>query len=267
MKYWIIIILSLQPFLAEAQRMDTVLAEKLLEKEIVFFVSRSDSEKFSALIDKADLQRSIGKYDKALAELERADKFTSAEKNKIMLKYEKMFNYFLSDQFSQCAGVEFTPEEAGKINKEREHFSMRFFSLNETMQWSKCKEELLNYCTVCDSNEVRQINLLPVTFDYINPEQCKRLSSFIPGLGIAKAEQPFKAATSFLLQAGFAVFTGYTFYTGYYVAGIVSGVFPLMKFHKGGNRLSAILAEEHNEKEKNKLRSLYTEEIKKVVHP
>jgi len=266
MKYWIITILSLQSFLAEAQKMDTVLAGKLLEKEVLFFVSQTDSEKYASLIDKAGLQRSHGNYEKALTELDRAEPFSSDEKRKTALKYEKMLNYFLSDQFSQCASVEFTSEEAARINKRKEYFSMRFFSLNETEQWSKCREELLTYCTSCDSNNIRQISSLPVTYDYINPEHCKKLSSFVPGLGIAQAGKPFKAATSVILQAGFAVFAGYNFYAGYYAMGIVSGVFPLMKFHKGGNRLSTRLAYDRNEKEKRKLKALYSEEIKKVVH-
>ena len=267
MKYWIITILSLQSFLAEAQRMDTLLAKELLQKEILYFVALSDSEKFYALLSKAELQKMNGKYENALAEPERAEKFSSDEKRKITLEYERMLNYFLSNQFSQCASMGFAGEEAEKINKQKEYFLMRFFSLNETGQWTRCKEELLNYCSSCDSSEVRQLMSLPVTYAYINPEQCRRSSSFIPGLGMAKAGKPFQAAGSLLLQVGFTFVAGYNFYAGYYAAGLASGIFPLLKLHKGGNRLSAILAEEQNEKEKGKLKILYSEKIKKVIHP
>ncbi|MFI5164331.1 MAG: hypothetical protein ACHQHP_03685 [Bacteroidia bacterium] len=267
MKYWIITILSLASFLAEGQTMDTLLAKKLLQKEILYFIASSDSEKFYVLLDKADLQKFNGKYENALAELERAEKFSSDGKRKIILQYERMLNYFLSNQFGQCASMEFAGEEVEKINKQQEYFLMKFFSLNETGQWSRCKEELLSYCSLCDSIEIRQLISLPVTYTYINPEQCRRLSSFIPGLGMVKAGKPFKAAVSLLLQAGFTFVAGYNFYAGYYAAGLASGVFPLLKLHKGGNRLSAILAEEQNEKEKQKLKILYSEAIKKIIHP
>ena len=153
------------------------------------------------------------------------------------------------------------------MNKQKEYFTMRMYALNETGAWVTCRDELLMLCAECDSAEKRNIASLPVEYDYVSPDQCRRLSAFLPGIGMVKAGKPLKGATSFLLQAGLALGTGYCFYTGYYVAGVVSGVFPLMKFHKGGNRFSAILAEDRNDREKQKLKTLYNEEIKKVIHP
>jgi len=263
MRYWVIIILSFLSCLAEAQKMDFAFTEKLLDKELDFFISKSDSEKIALLMDKADLYSSEKEYIKALSELERAERFSAFENS--LLKYKKMVNYFLSNQFSNCASVLLSPEEIKQVGKEKEYWMMRFFSLNETEQWSRCKEELLDYCSFCDSIQVREIHSLQERYDYISPEKCKRLSSFVPGLGMARAGKPFKGVTSFLLQAGMVAGVAYGFYTGYYIAGVVSGVFPLMKFYKGGSRLSGILADERNEKERKKLQKKYTEEIKTVI--
>lgn len=256
--------LSFLSCLAEAQKMDMPLAEKLLDKELAFFVARTDSERAVLLMDKAGLYNSKAEYQKALAELERADKFSSAGNSK--LKYEKMLNYFLSDQFSSCAAIRLSQEDVKILGKEKEYVMMRFFSLNAAGLWAACKEELLDYCSTCDSVEIKKIASLAVSYNYISPSKCRRLSDIVPGLGMVKAGKPFKGATSFLLQAGIVAGTAYCFSAGYIVTGIVSGVFPLMKFHQGGNRLSAILAEEHNEKERLKLKAQYSEEIEKVVH-
>ena len=265
MRYWIITALSFLSFLAEAQSADKQLAEKLLEREIAFFVSDSDQEKATLLMEKAALYTAKADYKKALYEIERAEEF--AGNDNAVLKYQRMLNCFLSDQYSRSAFVSLTKEELLRIGKEKEYFTMRFYSLNETGQWLQCRSELLSYCSMCDSIVTGRIKELPVSYDHVSPLRCRILSDIVPGLGMAKAGKPLKGVTSFLLQAGLALGTGYCFYSGYYVTGIASGFFPLLKFHKGGNRLSGILAEERNEKEKNKLKELYAEEIKKIIRP
>jgi hypothetical protein len=263
MRYWIIIALGFPGSIAEAQQMEGAFAEKLLNKEIAFFVSRSDSEKTALLMDKADLYNLHQDYAKALSELERAGRFSAFENSQ--LKYKKMLNYFLSNQFSNCAAIAVPQSELRSMGKEKEYFAMRFFSLNETEQWAQCKEELLDYCLLCDSAHRIEIACLNIHYDYISPEKCKRLSSFVPGLGMAEAGKPFKGTTSFLLQTGMVLGIAYGFYSGYYIAGVVSGIFPLMKFHSGGGRLSAALAEERNERGKRTLKETYTREIKKAL--
>jgi hypothetical protein len=243
--------------------MDFILAEKLLEKELAFFSSESDSEKADLLIEKADLYNSRQEFVFALSELERAENFSYGNNSK--LKYKKMLNYFFSNQFNSCASILISRDELKLMDKEKEYFSMRFFSLNEVERWDKCRAELLDYCAFCDSTQIRGIISLKMNYDYVDPEKYKRLSFFVPGLGMARVGKPVKGATSLLLQTGMVVGIAYGFYSGYYVASIVSGVFPLMKFHKGGSRFSAILAEDWNEKEKKKLIGKYAEEIKKVV--
>lgn len=264
MRYWIITVLSLPGFLAEAQKMDMPLAEKLLEKELAFFVSGSDTEKAAILFEKAGLHTANADYEKALSELDRAAAFVTSDDSR--LKYEQMLNYFLSGRFSRSAHIALSDQELLRIHKRSEYHTMRFTSLNENEQWEQCRSELLNYCSGCDSLQMRKIASLPILYPYISPLKCRILSGIVPGLGMAKAGKPLKGATSFLLQSGLAFGAGYCFYAGYYVAGTVSGIFPLLKFHKGGVRLSGLLADERNENEKLKLKALYAEQIKKVVH-
>jgi len=264
MRYWIITILSFLSFLAEAQKPNMLLAEKLLEKEYEFFVSVSDSEKVMLLMDKAHLYTVDGEYDHALFELERAQKISASDD--IRLQYEIMLNYFLSSRFNQSASMILPADDLVRIGRNQEYITMRLVSLNENRQWEACRSELLKACLGCDSTAQKGITDLRVLFNYTDPIKCQRLSQVVPGLGMVRAGKPRKGATSFLIQAGITLFTGYAFYTGYYVAGVVSGIFPLMKFHMGGGRLSATLAEEKNEKEREKLKTLYRLQIKKVVH-
>lgn len=264
MRYWIIILLNLPGFLAEAQRTDLSLAEKLLASEYLIYISASDTAKAALLLEKSEVYAGNSKYQQALAELDRAEKFGGQDNNS--LKYAKMFNSFMSGRFDLSASVIIPLAELQKLNKEKEYYSMRFVSLSETGRWDSCRAEMIRYCKDCDSSRVREISSLPSTYSYVDPGKCGKLSAFVPGAGMTKAGKPFKGATSLLIQAGLATFTGYAFFSGYYIAGVVSGVFPLLKFHKGGIRLSAILAEERNEKEKLKLQSQYSEQIKKVVY-
>jgi hypothetical protein len=264
MRYGIIIILSFLSCLAEAQKLDLRLADELLAQEFVFVTASSDSARSAALIAKAGLYTSAGKYENALTELERAAQFQIGREAE--RRYAQMLNYFLLGRFGQSLGIILSPEELLQIGRSREYYDMHFISLCEEKRWVQCKEELKSYCSICDSAEMDRIRKLPENINYVDPMKCSLLSGIVPGLGMAKAGKPFKGATSLVIQSGLVLGTAYCFYSGYWVTGIASGVFPLMKFHKGGKRLSAILAEDHNDREELKLKLLYEAEIKKVVY-
>jgi hypothetical protein len=109
------------------------------------------------------------------------------------------------------------------------------------------------------------IEKLPIFYNYISPEYCGRLSSVIPGLGEIEAGYPVKGATSFLIHSGLLFFTGYNYYYGFYLTGTISGGLPFLKFYGGGKRLSARLAEKHNETEKTNLKKQYSKIIGEVI--
>ncbi|HTA84328.1 MAG TPA: hypothetical protein VK783_15395 [Bacteroidia bacterium] len=263
MKYIIITILALLSTYSSAQQYDSLPA-KLLHQEMVYWQAQSDSVKFMALFTKAVLYKKSNKYNDALNELFRAEKFCAGKKNRDALQYETMLNYFLSGKYNTCSEIAFdsTPPAIYYNN----YILMKLYSLNETEKWSACKELMIQQCTVTDTLLCNRVKQLPIGYNYKNPEKCRRLSSILPGLGETYAGYPFKGFTSFILNAGFLVFTGYNIYTGYYVTGVISGFFPFIKFHAGGKRLSAILADEHNEKESGILKKKYWEDINSIAH-
>lgn len=265
MRFLIITTLILLTLSAKSENIDSLISEKLLEQEISFWTEENDSVKFFSLIDKAKIYQSKGLFEDALHELRRAGEYSRRGNQVSLLNYEKMLNYFLSNQYNNAGFITLQREETEQIHKSKEYQTMKLVSLNESGKWEKCKQELLNSCSECDSIEIVTIRELPTTYDFKNPEDCRRFSAFFPGMGQIKAGYPIKALTSFLIQSGLVFFIGYNFYAGFYLTGIVSGSIPLLKFYSGGKKLSAILAEEHNDKEIRKLKRTYSKVITSVT--
>jgi hypothetical protein len=263
MKYLIIIILALVVRQSKSQVSDS-LSVKLLHQEMIYWQAQSDSVRFSALLGKAKLNRNAGFYENAINELYRAEKYCVTIKQRSEMNYEKMFNYFLADQYASCS--EIILDSAAITSHYIEYITMRLYSMNETEKWERCKSELLRACNKDDTIKIKEITNLPISYNYKNPEKCRRMSGILPGLGEVYAGYPFKGFTSFVLNGGLLVFAGYNFYTSYYITGVISGIFPFIKVHRGGKRFSAILADEHNEIESEKLKKKYREEIASIIH-
>lgn len=265
MRYIIFILIIFTNIRVKAQTVDNIVADKLLHYEFVMWSSTADSIKFNALMAKAALYNGAELYNNALKELDRAGEYTSSGISKTELDYEKVKTYFLANRYSFASGILISVNDLDSINKKHEYVTMLLYSLNEEEKWKSCKSTMLDNCNDCDSATIKVIRELSEQYRYISPERCKKQSGFLPGLGQTMAGYPLKGATSFLLQAGLTTFLAYNIYTGFYVAGAVSGLMPLLKFHKGGKRLSAILAEKRNEKNSALLKHKYAQAIKLVV--
>ena len=258
MKYWSIIIFLSVSLLSSAQMTDS-LQQKLLNKELTFWQAQNDSVRFYALLGKARADRNAGLYRNALKELSRADDYCKTGSEKSELEYEKMINYFLSDRYAECGATEIDSNRAGEHYQE--FVTMKLYALNEVGKWQECKDAILKLCPLTDSTRINEIKQLPVSYKYKKPERARHMSAILPGLGEVYAGYPFKGLTSLVVNAAFLAFGGYNFYYSYYVTGAVAGVFPFLRFYSGGKRLSAILADRHNNIEAAKLKVKYREKI------
>jgi tetratricopeptide (TPR) repeat protein len=266
MKHLIIIVLKLVSISINAEQIaDTSLSSKLLSLELQFWKSTDDSTKMVILNDKISLYKSLNMYEQALKETARSEKYAPNQKSIAIINYNEMLFYFLMGKYDYARDIEITSVELAQINKQKEYALMKLESLNETEKWEQCKLELSKLSSISDSSQQFLIQKLPITYPYKNPEQCKRLSTFLPGLGEIKAGYPMKGVTSFVINAGLIAFTGYNFYGGFYLTGAVSGVLPFLKFYSGGKRLSERLAERHNLEEINKLKKQYTNIIQQSI--
>jgi len=264
MKYLIIILLTLISWSSKAQWIsDTAVTQKLLSLEMCFWKLTDDSSKAVVLLDKAELYKSVNMPEQALVELERTKKYSINPQLTLLIKYEKALNYFLAAKYNSSKEIILSSSELALIHKTGEYQLVRFQSLNESEEWDECKQELLAFCS--DTLKALQIQQLATVYNYKDPEKCRRLSTIIPGFGEIKAGYPMKGVTSFLIHSGLIFFTGYNFYYSFYLTGAISGGLPFLKFYDGGKRLSENLAEEHNQKEKNKLKKKYTEIINQVI--
>jgi hypothetical protein len=258
MKYLTFTTLLLASLLTKAQYSDS-LTKALLNAEFSFWQADNDSLRFMALLQKMNLYRYSEHYQQALTEADRAENYSYGNKEKAQLKYERMINSFLLDRYRYCSTQSFDSTEVSGHSKEIEY--MLLYSMDESENWSKCKNEMIKYLDKPDSMAIKKIMNLPVSYNYKSPEKSKRLSTFLPGLGEVYSGYPVKGITSFVLNAGFLAFAGYNFYLNYYVTGYVSGILPMLKFYWGGRRLSSGLAERHNEQQENKIKKLYRDEL------
>ncbi len=263
MKYWIFITLLLASLCANAQVSDT-LDKSLMSAELNFWHAKNDSCRFVAVLNKVRLYRHAGLYEQALTEADRIDAYTLTQKEDAALKYEKLTANFLSDNYKYCPAITFDSSELGAHAKEIKF--MTLYSLNESENWVGCKTQMVKYVLAGDSARIKEIQKLPVGYKYKDPDKSKHLSAILPGLGETYAGYPLKGITSFVLNAGFLAFAGYNIYAGYYVTSIDLGIFPFLKFYKGGKRLSPILAEKHNEKESEKVKSQFRKEIDSILN-
>ncbi len=263
MKYIITIILALVIAQSDAQLADSVSA-KLLHNEVLFWQAQNDSVRFYALLNKANIDKTAEAYEKALDELYRASKYATTNNELSELNYQKMLNYFLSSQYSFSS--EMTLDSLGVGNHYHEYLTMKLYSMIEMEKWDRCKSELLRLCNRNDSVKANEITHLPISYKYKDPEKSRRMSAILPGLGEIYAGYTFKGITSFIINGGFLAFMGYNIYTHYYITSVVSGFYPFTKFHSGGKRLSAILADKHNTVEAGKLKNKYREEMYSLIH-
>lgn len=254
--------LLLVSLLTNAQLNDT-LNKALLHSEFNFWQANSDSSRFANLLEKVEIYRQAGLYQQALNEADRADMYASTNREKSELKYERIFNNFLNNDYGYCTTFRFDSSEEEGHAKQIE--LMTLYALNETENWKSCKAEMINYVSKTDSTRIKEIELLPEAYNYKSPVKSRRLSAFLPGLGEIYAGYPAKGITSFVLNAGFLVFAGYNFYWGYYITGYVAGIFPMTKFYGGGKRLSANLADYHNLEKSGKIKKQYSDEILAIL--
>lgn len=266
MKYIISIVVIFINTHAKSQLKTHGFSDLLLNYEFTIWSSSNDSLIFNTLIKKASLYTNERLYNSALSQLERADVFCKSSIHNTILRYEKLKVYFFASKYNYVVDIFLSEDELQSINKSSEYTKMKLFALNEQEKWSDCKSLLITYCKNCDSSLINMIKELPVKYEYKSPEKCKRQSAFLPGLGQTTAGYPFKGITSLSIQAGLITFVAYNIHVGFYIAGVVSGVIPLLKFYAGGKRLSSILAEKENEKKSSIVKSKYTYAIKNVLN-
>ena len=267
MKFLIIILLILTQCTVNAQgSANAGISDSLLSLELLYWQSSSDSAKTVLVLEKSRLYKGNKMHKEAVKELERTKAHIVNDSIRSVVNYEKLLNHFLNADYGYCTDIVIEPENLNRIGRKKEYTLMRLQALAESERWQQCKEELMAASCCNDSVYMIGIQCLPEGYNYVSPEYCSRLSSYLPGLGAIKAGYPVKGITSFVIQAGLVAFTGYNFYMGYNVTATVSGIFPFLKFYSGGKRLGQRLADKHNQKEKNILKQRYTEAISKAVY-
>jgi len=244
MKYWIIIILLFQINHSSATSDSLYLSLALIEKNI--FESDDIQNVNDLLFTKSDIYLQNELNELSIYTLQRIDttKLSRNGCNEYYLRYA--FSLTMNNNFDQAFNelAKITNENEGQ-NKDK--IFLQSFVLNEMELFAESKKMILSDSiskTCLDSSALN----LPETISLKNPAKAYRLSGYFPGVGQTYAGNFWKGALSLTLTAGFATFGIYNFTNEFYVMGIVSGLYPGMKFYAGGKKLAEKNAEEENSK-------------------
>jgi hypothetical protein len=253
MKYWIIILFLLQinSSFAASDSLDLSLA--MIEKNI--YDSHDVNEVNNLLYKKSDIYFQNDLSGQSINTLRRIDTsgFSSNDLNSYFLKCA--FSLTMDKKFDQAFDeLEKIKDETNQIHSQK--IFLQSFVLNEMEQFSESKKMVLSdsLSTACIDSS---INNLKENINTKNPDKAYRLSGYFPGAGQAYAGNFWKGLLSFTLTAGSAAFGVYNIANDFYVMGVVSGLYPGLKFYSGGKRLAEKIAIEENTKKTEQLKTEY----------
>lgn len=146
------------------------------------------------------------------------------------------------------------PSDSGRVDFET--LTMRWKAMIELEMFAGCKEEMAKVFAH-DSIHLGKITALPIEIQQKSPLKAQRLSAWLPGLGQSWAGYPLKGLISFVLNAGSLVLAWKAVESGLYVNAALFGIYPFIRFYKGGKTYSYSLADRTNQKRMNVLKGKY----------
>ncbi|MDQ3395532.1 MAG: hypothetical protein M3512_15685 [Bacteroidota bacterium] len=198
------------------------------------------------MLEKSKLYQRFEQYSLAIATLERIQSTEIDQTNQCEFFYEKTLNLFLNKSFTQALStfrsLEYLcAEETEKIKL------LHMAVLLENELWDEFQQEYLKIIqngSSVDSVAFRNVFTSPI---WLNPQVYKRMSSFLPGLGLMKSGEPMKGATNLFLNIASLGFAAFNIYNGFYATGFFSGILPAKRFYNGGKILTGSSIEKLNE--------------------
>jgi len=232
-------------YLKNSQYLDCI-----IECERILFYTDSLNIKKQALLIKGLAEKKQHKYTKASETFSQL-RITNPNDSLFTIKtYQTALCNYLAENYEEAINT-ITQWEIFNNQKDinEDIILIKILSLNSLFRFKEAHIEVNKLNT--NSNTVLKLNKLyhkRKTPRRKNPELSKNMSMIIPGLGQCYSSRWVEGGVSFILNAGALAFGGYHIYQGYYFTGYITGFTLLHKFHSGGMKRSATLAETRNKK-------------------
>jgi hypothetical protein len=253
MKYWIIILFLFRINSSFAAGDSLNLSLAMIEKSI--FESGNDQQVNDLLYKKSDIYFQNELPGLSVKTLRRIDT-SGFSKNDLNVYFLKIaYSFTMDKKFDHAFDeLENIYDETDDIHSEK--IFLQSFVINEMEQYSEVKKLILSDSVTYKCLD-SSMNNLQENIELKNPDKAFHLSGYFPGAGQAYAGNFWQGLLSFTLTAGSAAFGVYNIANDFYVMGIVSGLYPGLKFYSGGKKLAENLAEEENTKKKEQLKTGY----------
>ena len=257
----LICVLSLS--VSKAQEFSSAFYDSVLTLEKKIFEETDNERRTRFLLLKAGLYKQHGDFESSLHNLERIDLSNLTILSKDQVLYQKaLVEYLLGKYFAARSDL----NQISSPSKDTSSYLLRLSALIlvELKNWNLSKEILLKTARIQKMADSTHLKELPIKTNEKIIARARTLSSVIPGAGQLYSGKPGRALTSFSLNVSLLSFGIWNISQGYYAFGFVSGISPFIKFYKGGIQYSEYLAIEYNQRENEKLRKLYRDQIFKI---
>jgi len=224
-----------------------------MEYEKIFFFSENSEERSIALLKKSYCYKSLSRFDKATATLNRIDIGRLPDSVQFSVRYEKAINSFLSDNYTDAENYlaeinYYTPDSSLKA----ECLFLEILTKNELQKWNEADSLIYLYLSTnnikIDSSELKSLLKKP---KLRNPNTAKFISYIIPGSGQIASGHVFKGLSSLIFFSSSAMFTVLSIESGFYISGLTTGLVISDMFYFGGARHASFLVNKKNTTKKN----------------
>jgi hypothetical protein len=224
--------------------------------EYDIFLSENNRARDSLIIVKSEYLKQHQQFESAYNELNRLSAL-NAQHPKIL--YKKALNQFLLSDYEQAYNHMSMIHDSIKSQNHQYRY-IWYLILAETYHFKKLKTLLLNDSSFQSiSDEIKNI---PTTYDYKSPKKARKMSKFLPGLGLFYSGNITKG----VIALGLPLACGYFGYTqiisNYYASTLAFSIYPMLKFYKGGQRLAYSETKKYNERKIKSLKNRYLKIIK-----
>jgi hypothetical protein len=219
-----------------------------LEYERAIYLTGKGRIKNTGRFKKSNCYKQMGEHGKALDELGQISLFTIKDSARYKVFKEQAIVAYLGGDFNLSYSKIKQIENLSKGNDYIQNlWPFKIIVLNETREWEKAREVLLDHAPEITENE--ELHVLLEMYEHPprlkNPSTAKWLS-YIPGLGHLYAGYPLEGMASFGINLAFLSFGAYQIYLGYYLTGYFIGAGGLSEFFFGSRARAGYLVERKN---------------------
>lgn len=221
-----------------------------LAYERIIFLSRSDYERYKALLFKSYCYKKEQLYNNALKTLQRCNYLNINDSIRYTLYKESVLIAFLDGNYPDAEStLNLLNHSNIDSSKQYEYLYLGILTLNELQEWDEAAGLLKKYMNHKNLDpESKENKSLFVKPKLLNSKTAKTLSFILPGSGQIYSGKLFRGLSSIILNGSAITYSILSVEKGFYLSGIFTGFNLFMMFYTGGSRYAEYIANKENAK-------------------